>query len=62
MANERNGGQESSFDFMELKHLAVEIEKGMSLSNLAQSLNQNNNTPQTGQSNETTSGGDKKKE
>ncbi len=41
MSNERKRGQESHSDFsMEIKHLAVEIEKGLNLSNLAQSIDQ----------------------
>jgi len=40
MSDERKRGQESNSDFMELKHLAIEIEKGLNLSNLAQSINQ----------------------
>jgi hypothetical protein len=41
MSDERKRGQESHSDFsMEIKHLAVEIEKGLNLSNLAQSIDQ----------------------
>jgi hypothetical protein len=62
MANDKKTGQEHGSDFMDLKHLATTLEKGMSLNNLAQSISQNLNAQTTGQGNENAASGDGKKE
>lgn len=62
--SDKKRGQESYSDFsMELKHLAVEIEKGLDLGNLAQSIDQQmTSQSSTTQSNTNADSGQGKKE
>lgn len=63
MSDESKAGQEPIFEGMELKNLAVSIEKGLNLSNLSQAINQNITAQQTtGQDNTNTDSGQGKKE
>lgn len=63
MSDESKRGQEPIFEGMELKHLAIEIEKGLNLSNLAQSINQQMvSSTTTAQSNTSSNNGQVKKE
>ena len=63
MSDEKRRGQEPYFEGMELKHLSIEIEKGLNLNNLAQSLNQQISSPLTStQDNTNTEGRQTEKE
>lgn len=56
MSDETVRRQEPVHEWIELKHLAVEIEKGLNLNNLAQSIDQQLSTPSSATQNDTNPG------